>query len=383
MRSGLSGSILQLLAISLATAQESPRISPDLHAQVVAAVREHMDARHIPGLSLAVGADGHLVFAKGFGTADLEHAAAVDPTTLFGLQSTQKLLTATAVLRLAETGKLNLTDPVQEYCPAFGVHRSPVTPWDLLSHQGGLRASDLRDLFNRDHYPSVEAALRRFARDSLQAQPGTQVVYSNAGYTLLACVIEGATGQSYDSALARLVLRPAGMHSTRANNVFEIIDTRARYYVVRTAANTEQWRGLWTTGHLASTRVDQPANADPVDPSWSIGAGNYLGIPTDLVSFGLALSDGRLLSGTYRDSAFAEVSLRSTRQPTGRTLGGWVTDDEQGEVLRVLGSSWNGSFGLAIMPTRGLVVAIASNIEFDQPTDLVNRILGLWHSPAH
>lgn len=108
------------------------------------------------------------------------------------------------------------------------------------------------------------------------------MVYSNAGYTLLACAIEGATKQPYDSALAHLVLEPAGMRPTRGDNVYEVVPERARYYVVRTAANTEQWKGLWTAAHLASTRLDQPANADPVDPTWAIGAGNYLGTPADL-----------------------------------------------------------------------------------------------------
>ena len=113
------------------------------------------------------------------------------------------------------------------------------------------------------------------------------------------------------------------MTATRDDNVYEVIPGHARYYVVRTAANTEQWRGLWTEAHLASTRLDQPANADPVDPSWAVGAGSYLGTPEDLVRFGLALAGERLLRRSWRDSAFA--------------------------------------------------VAIASNIEFDQPAELIDE----------
>ncbi len=172
------------------------------------------------------------------------------------------------MLELAQAGHLDLDASVQSYCPAYGSRRWPVTARELLTHQGGIRTSDLHDLFNRDHYASPDAALRRFARDSLDYEPGTQVLYSNAGYTLLACAIERATGRTYDSALARLVLRPAGMGATRPDNVFEVVPLRARYYVVRTEANTEQWRGLWTAAHLSATRVDEPANTDPVDPSW-------------------------------------------------------------------------------------------------------------------
>jgi CubicO group peptidase (beta-lactamase class C family) len=204
------------------------------------------------------------------------------------------------------------------------------------------------------------------------------MVYSNAGYTLLACAIEGATGQPYDSALARLVLRPAAMRSVRDDNVFQVVPDRTRYYVVRTAANTEQWRGLWTEAHLSATPLDRPANADPVDPSWAIGAGSYLGTPSDLVRFGLALIEGSLLQGAYRDSAFAPAPLTVTGLPTGRALGGWVLDSAGGGVPRLLGSTWNGSFGVAVDSASGGVVAIASNIEFDQPTQLIARVLELW-----
>jgi serine beta-lactamase-like protein LACTB, mitochondrial len=367
-----------LLLLNARAAAQAPRDREHQQADLQAAVERYMQDHRIPGLSLAVGLGDSVVFARGYGLADLERRDPVTPATVFRLQSTQKLLTAAAVLGLAEAGRLRLDDPVQAYCPAFGVRGWPVTLRELLSHQGGIRQSDLADLFNSRHYGSTDAALRRFARDSLAYEPGTSVVYSNAGYTLLACAMEGATGRPYDSTLAALVLRPAGMRSTAPDNPFEVVPGRARYYVVRTAANTEQWRGLWTDAHLSATRLDQPANADPVDPSWAIGAGSYLGTPADLVRFALALTGGRLLRGTYRDSALAPAMLTATGRPTGRSLGGWLLDPDGRGVPRMLGSTWNGSFALAADSVTGLVVAIASNIEFDQPADLIARVLELW-----
>jgi CubicO group peptidase (beta-lactamase class C family) len=362
-------------------AQAPSALPSDVSARIVEAVERHMEEGRIPGLSIAIGAGAQVVWERGFGQADLEGGIAVTPATLFRLQSTQKLLTATAVLRLAELGRLQLGDPIQHRCPAFGVTPWPVTVRDLLSHQGEVRPSIPADLFNRDHYASPEAAVRRFARDSVTGPAGTRVVYSNAGYTLLACAIEGATGEPYDSALAALVLRPAAMTATRDDNVYEVIRGRARYYVVRTAANTAQWRGLWTDAHLQHTRLGQPSNADPVDPSWAIGAGSYLGTPGDLVRFALSLMEGRLLRETYRDSAFASAPLRATGEPTGRALGGWVLEPDGGNVARLLGSTWNGSFGVAVDPSRGIAVAIASNIEFDQPTELVEEVIALLSAP--
>jgi hypothetical protein len=165
------------------------------------------------------------------------------------------------------------------------------------------------------------------------------------------------------------------MRSSYPDNVFAVIPDRARYYIVRTAANTEQWRGLWTEAHLADTPLDRPANADPVDPSWAIGAGNYLGTPTDLVRFAMTLMEGGLLKGSYRDSSFAPAMLVATGGPTGRALGGWLLDSTAAGAPRVLGSTWNGSFALAVEPRSKLVVALASNIELDQPAALVSRIV--------
>jgi CubicO group peptidase (beta-lactamase class C family) len=370
--------MLQLAAVTSVAAQRAPAPPADVRARLAEAVGRYMRDHGIPGLSIAIGARGRVVLAQGFGQADLEHGVPVTATTPFRLQSTQKLLTATAILRLAETGRLRLDAPVQAYCPAFGARPAEVTVRQLLSHQGGVRPADLADLFSREHYASAQEAVRRFVRDSLAYRPGTAMVYSNAGYTLLACAIEGATGRPYDSTLAALVLRPAGMQATRDDNVYEVVPDRARYYVVRTAANTEQWRGLWTEAQLSATRLDQPANADPVDPSWATGAGSYLGTPSDLVRFGLALTGGSMLQGSYRDSAFAPAPLTVTGLPTGRAMGGWVLDSTGRGVARMLGSTWNGSFGVAVDSVSGLVVAIASNIEFDQPARLIAQVLELW-----
>ena len=367
-----------LLSPALAPAQGPGLIPGEARDSLRAAVGRHMRERGIPGLSLAIGRPGGAVATEVFGDADLEQRAPVTPATLFRLQSTQKLLTATAILRLVEQGRLGLDDPVVRHCPSFGVRRWPVTVRQLLTHQGGVRPSDLADLFNRAHFTSPAAALARVARDSLVARPGTKVVYSNAGYTALACVVEGAAGSRYDEALAALVLRPAAMTATRDDNVYEVIPGRARYYVMRTAANTEQWRGLWTDAHLSSTPLDRAAVADPVDPSWAIGAGSYLGTPADLVRFGLALRGGTLLRGPVRDSALAGARIEATGEPAGRSLGGWVLDPEDQRVLRVLGSSWNGSFAVGLDSATGAVAAIASNIEFDQPTELLELVLRMW-----
>src|SRR6478735_1543358 len=104
--------LLPGLVASSLFAQE-PRLSPGRERAVRDAVRQYMTAHHIPGMSVAIAVDGRMVWASGFGYADLEHRVRADTLTLFRTASTLKPITATAVLQLAERGKLDLDAPVQ------------------------------------------------------------------------------------------------------------------------------------------------------------------------------------------------------------------------------------------------------------------------------
>jgi len=159
----------------------------------------------------------------------------------------------------------------------------------LLLHQGGIRPTTGAEVFNREHYPSVAEAVATFARDGLVAEPGAQAIYTNLGYVLLACAIEGASRSTYDDYLQQGVLSPAGMTATVRDDFYRVIPHRAAGYMVRTADNTRDCEGLWTGAHLAATRIGEPFRADPVDASLQPGAGNYLTTPSDLARFVLAL----------------------------------------------------------------------------------------------
>ena len=127
------------------TPHPPPHGSPAQLAQVDSLVRLYMHAQHIPGMSVALGINGHLVWAQGFGFADLENRVPTDTETVFPTASTLKPLTATAVLRLVDAGRLDLDAPVQRYCAAYPTKPWIVTPRLLLLHQGGIRPSSGRE----------------------------------------------------------------------------------------------------------------------------------------------------------------------------------------------------------------------------------------------
>src|SRR5688500_16244976 len=92
-----------------------------------------------PGCALAVVRDGAIVHSKGYGMANLEHGVPITPQTVFDIGSTSKQITAAAILRLAQDGKLSLGDDVRKFVPEFPDHGIPVTLRHLLHHTGGVR----------------------------------------------------------------------------------------------------------------------------------------------------------------------------------------------------------------------------------------------------
>lgn len=336
-------------------------------------VLDYMKTHSIPGLSLAVR--GRLTYAKGYGLADLESHAEVTPTTVFGTASALKILTATAVLQLAEQGKIDLNSPIERYCREFPRKHWAVSAAQLLSHQGGLGESKITDIFRRDHFATVHDAVLDFANDVFE--PGTDVIYSNHGYALLACAIEGASGVTYEEYIRAHILVPAGMTRSFPIDVYAVVPNRARSYLIRTEENTKELEGIWKPAHLSSIRVRVPAVADPIDPSSDPGAGNYFGTPGDMVRFVLALDSGQLLTESMRRQEFVDHPTQLGKY-TSRGWG-WIVTDLNGEhVAQVLGSDWNTSFGVLTIPEKHFVVSVASNIQFDQPSDLVRQIARLY-----
>ncbi len=340
-------------------------------------VADYMRAEHVPGASVAIVVGDSLAYARGFGWANLEDRVLVTPRTLFPTASTLKLLTATSVLQLAERGRLLLDQPIQRYCAAFPPKPWPVTIAQLLVHQGGVRPSTGAEVFNRVHYASIENAVAGFARDTLVARPGTTQIYSNAGYVLLACAIEGASGESFDQYLRTNIFGPAGMTAIEASSIYRVIPHRAGGYMVRTEANTRNWQGLWTADHLAAeTTIDVPFRADPVDESFASGASNYL--------------------TTHRSCTLRHRS-RSWQASRSR--------HDRGDVLRSSNHGWKGNrsrvsladfhvgrigcrqtrrqcldwlLGMLFLPRERFAAVVCTNFGFQQPNALLDSLAEVW-----
>jgi serine beta-lactamase-like protein LACTB len=169
--------------------------------------------QRLPGLSVTVSVGRSVVFEHGTGFADVEARIPATGVTRYRIGSVSKLLTATALMRLAQTGRLELDAPLARYVtvpPALGA----VTLRQLAGHLGGVRHYRGNEFLSNAHYDALTDALGVFANDSLVATPGTRYSYSSYGYNLLGVAIERSTGLPFPDALRRHVLDPLGLEAT-------------------------------------------------------------------------------------------------------------------------------------------------------------------------
>ena len=131
--------------------------------------------QNLPGLSVAVGVAGDIVWAEGFGWADLEKRVPVAPNTRFRIGHASKALTSAAVGLLLEQGRLDLDDEIQTYVPAFPRKQWPVTLRQLMGHVAGVRHyDDEADYMPSAHCERASEGLQSFADDPLRFQPETR-----------------------------------------------------------------------------------------------------------------------------------------------------------------------------------------------------------------
>lgn len=189
--------------------KDSAPALPVVAGELGAKIREALSAA-MPsdawGLVL-VAQKGTLVFAAAYGAADYA-SAPIGLTTLFELASASKQVTATAILRLEQQGRLKTTDPLSKVFAGVPKDKANVTIGHLLHHTAGL-SPDLGV-----PYASTigrEAYVRQMLEPPLASEPGTKFAYSNAGYALLAAVVEQVTGKGFEDYVRRELFAPAGM----------------------------------------------------------------------------------------------------------------------------------------------------------------------------
>jgi CubicO group peptidase (beta-lactamase class C family) len=343
----------------------------------------------VPGASLAIMKDGRLILARGYGYADPEHSdEAVQPDSIFGIASLSKAITATAVLKLVDEGRLNLDDPVFPMLnlppPTFpGALPDPrltnITVRQCLNHTAGWNRDTARNPnggigFNPNAWakrcaadlgitgvPTPRELVGWITGFALQSKPGTSFYYSNVGYIAAGVLIEQITGRPYDEAI-RSLLGPSDITRLRIPGTTlaerkpdEVVRWLSPIFVDFFALNPGgvTWEPLPSiTSELAYA---YPFTVWPGAGGWAMAAIDYARFITAID--GLPIPPDLISSNAVKTMLTVTPQSVSAGSPYGM---GWFIDPSTGEISHA-GTFEVGARSLAVRRKDGVVYVVFCN----------------------
>lgn len=308
----------------------------------------------VPGASVLVVKDGAPVVRRSWGMSDLENHMSAEPETNYRLASVTKQFTAAAILLLREDKKLSLDDRVRTWFPSLPKALDSVTIEHLLTHTSGI--IDYEDLMPKGTTTQVHDAdvLRLLESvDSTYFKPGSKYQYSNSGYSLLALIVQRASGKSFATFLHDRIFAPLGMNNTVAyENGISTVANRAFGYTMKD--------GAWT-------RKDQSTT------SAVLGDGGIYSSIDDMAKWDAALYDSRLLSDESRGLAFTPHT--ATDKPDVKYGFGWRIT---GESLWHSGETSGFRNVIIRYPSKRLTVVMLTNRDDPQPYETALAIANVF-----
>lgn len=322
-------------------------------------IRSFMHRWSIAGASVAISLDGKLIYAKGFGYADTTSKEETQPYHKFRIASISKLVTAVAIMKLQEEGKLSLRDRVFGpdailNDPYFSNPKDErvygITVAHLLSHEGGWtqRWGDqmFMPLLIADKMgvkpPADARTIVKFALDKrLHFTPGTGKAYSNLGYTILGLIIEKVSGMSYEEYCRKAVLEPLGIYDmSLAHN---LLSQKAPFEVTYYEPSDVVLKpSIYGTGELV------PPSYGGNDIEALGGAGAWLATAPDLIRLMLAVDGFK----TSQDILTSQSIEFMTDNDNGYAPIGWKTTVYNGTWWRT--GSFPGSAGMMKRQSDGI-----------------------------
>lgn len=343
-------------------------------------IREGMKRYQVPGAAVAVHYRGR-DFVRGYGVTSTRHPTPVDERTLFRIGSTSKTFTGTALMRLADAGRVELDQPVRAYLPSFvpPAGAMNVTVRQLVNHSAGWLGEDYQDEGRGSD--ALARYVSRMYRLPQLTPPGQVFAYNNAALTLAGRIVEQVSGKIYEYAIGDLLLGPLGLkHSFFFSDQIIGYNVAVPHAVVngKVVPTPSAWylqRSLNPAGGMISSVSDQLAWAK------------------------FHLGDGRAPDGTRLLSASSLRAMRSDPGPGGtlavELLGmgvAWmIRPTAQGVHVIQHGGDWTGEHsGFWFVPEQDFAMTMLTNSEtghellselFVKDTAL-RRFTGLTNLPA-
>ena len=348
---------MSVFVLALVVAVHS--FAQDRAAQIAAFeqfVTAEMQRQKMPGLSVAV-MTGDTVWARGFGQADVENGVAAKAESSYRMASVTKPMTAVAILKLVEEGKIGLDDEVQKYVDFFPRKTHPITVRQLLAHQGGI--SHYRDYSKEGTIrepKTTREAIAIFADFDLVNEPGTAYSYTTYGYNLLGAVVESASGKPYGQFMTESVWGPLGMKDTRMDDPRALVPNRVTGYTLEDGALRR---------------------SEYVDISSRFAGGGTRSTVTDMIRFIDGVAQGKILKAETVDLAWTAMPTRDRRNTSyGLGFGSYSRNGRW--VVAHSGSQQETRTQLLIMPRERFAIALASNFEDAELEPIEDKLIELF-----
>lgn len=306
-----------------------------------AVIEKVMNDSGMPGLGIAVALDGQIVWAEGFGFADLESTTPVIRLTKFGIGSISKSLTTALVSRLYEKRLIDIDAPLETHLPEFPLKGRGITIRLIAAHLSGLDDTVSLGGHSPARSYTTDEALRVVYQEVLKYEPRQQSHYSTSSYTLIAGAVERTSGKSFPHLIEQYVTKPLGMASTVPNDLRQIISNRTAFYEIE-----------------ENKLVHAPNNGS----SFRLAGAGYLSTAEDIAHFASALLQGNFLKPTTVEELFKPLTTAKGEKT--QFAMGWrsVQDPRNGRDIIVQPGGGPGISSLvSIHRKERLVVVTLSN----------------------
>lgn len=305
---------------------------------------ELLNVAKLPGLSIAIRKKNEIIFAEGFGYADLEKKMPVTAQTQFRAASTSKAITVTGLAKMMQDGVIDIEAEVQKYVPQYPLKEYPITLKQLAGNISGMPHYLDSDKLENRYYSNTKDALTVFSHHKLLFKPQTKYSYSSAGFVLLSAAMEGASGVSFLEYLQDNVFNPLGMKSTEPDmGKYKLMPNLTKYYEKQ------------NEGYAA---IPNPREVSSI---WA--AGGFVTTPTDLVNLTKAYSNGYLNNNTVKKMFESQILLSGEKTNVG--IGWRVGSDMEGRnIIEHAGVTEGTRSVISYFPDEDMAVSVITNTEW-------------------
>ena len=318
-----------------------------------------LDANHLPGISVTILKDGSNVYSKGFGYADIDEKSKISPSkTRFRIGSFSKTITASALMKLVERGKIELDSSIYYYVPDYPKKRWEFTSRQIAGHLSGIRSYKKGEMMINKDFPNVKEALSVFKIDSLLHKPNIKYHYSTHAWTLLSVIIENVSREPFLDYIQ--------------TNVFDVLDMN------NTHAEKKNLLGVEKVTYYELDLNKKLIVAPEVNNSWKWAGGGFISTTEDVAQFLLAHSGYEYLKKTSI-SEMTTPQKNVNGESTSYGLG-WRTryDKKNKPLIGHTGGSIGGTTFAFMAAHSNIIVVMTTNLSSASFGDLPNDLFELF-----